>query len=46
MRLGRQISGEQPRDPGPAELARWQTDSMQYDEIRHDARRTFVEERG
>src|SRR6187397_1731469 len=45
MCLGRQVPGEQPRDPRSAEFTRRQADSVQYDEVRRDSRGTFVEVR-
>src|SRR6185295_10912145 len=36
MNGGRQIAGEQPRDPRAAEFARRQTDSVQNDRVRRD----------
>ena len=44
VRPGRQIAGEQPRDPRPTELSRRQADPMQHDEIGHDSGRTIIEE--
>jgi hypothetical protein len=46
MGARRQVAGEQSRDPRPAEFSRRQADSVQHDEVGHDARRTCVEKRG